>query len=113
MPLPDGAHERGKCAFKLIQHMALGRVGVASPVGANCDVVTSGKDGFFATTDRDWEEILVNLIQDPSLREKVGVSARRRIVDAYSLRSVIPKYIGVLERLGAARARYGERIART
>ena len=40
MPLPDGPYERGKCAFKLLQYMALGRPGVASPVGANAEVVT-------------------------------------------------------------------------
>ena len=40
MPLPDDAYARGKCAFKLLQYMALARPGVASPVGANPDVVT-------------------------------------------------------------------------
>ena len=101
MPLPDGPHERGKCAFKLIQYMALGRVGIASPVGANCEVVSSGFDGFLASNDQDWEEHLVRLIQAPGLRRQVGARARRRIVAAYSVQAVIPKYLGLLGRLAA------------
>ena len=51
MPLPDGPYERGKCAFKLLQYMALGRPGVASPVGANSEVVTDRVDGFLPESD--------------------------------------------------------------
>jgi glycosyltransferase involved in cell wall biosynthesis len=100
MPLVDGAHERGKCAYKLIQYMAVGRVGVASPVGANNEVVTDGQDGFFAKDDADWENVLVRLIADPALRDEVGVRARRRVVDAYSVASVVPRYLELFRRLG-------------
>ena len=49
MPLPDGAWERGKCAFKLIQYMACALPVVASPVGAKLTVVNYAS-GFFAST---------------------------------------------------------------
>jgi glycosyltransferase involved in cell wall biosynthesis len=92
MPLPDGPIERGKCAYKLIQYMALGRPGVASPVGANRDVVTDGVDGFLPDDDAAWERAVVALVEDPALRRTVGERARARVEAAYSLRAVIPLY---------------------
>jgi glycosyltransferase involved in cell wall biosynthesis len=100
MPLPDTVFTRGKCAFKLIQYMALGRPGVASPVGANREVVTDGVDGFLPATDADWEDNLVRLIEDPDLRARVGQAARARIESAYSLVAVLPRYLDVLAKLG-------------
>jgi hypothetical protein len=99
MPLPDGPYERGKCAYKLIQYMALGRAGVASPVGANCDVVTDGVDGFLPTDEPGWEEAIVRLVEDPPLRRQVGERARARVEAEYSLRAVIPRYRRVFEEL--------------
>jgi len=99
MPLPDGAYERGKCAYKLIQYMALGRPGVASPVGASCDVVSPGVDGFLPADEAAFEEILVRLIGDPALRRAVGERARARVVGAYSLRAVVPRWRALLEEL--------------
>ena len=96
MPLPDGPYERGKCAYKLIQYMALGRPGVASPVGANREVVTDGSDGFLPPDDARWEEALVRLIEDPALRAAVGQRARARVEEAYSLRAVVPRYKEVI-----------------
>jgi glycosyltransferase involved in cell wall biosynthesis len=102
MPLPDSAYARGKCAFKLLQHMALARPAVASPVGANRDVVTAGVDGYLAKDDAAWEEALVTLIDDPDLRARVGAAARARVEAAYSLAAVIPQYLAVIERARAA-----------
>jgi glycosyltransferase involved in cell wall biosynthesis len=92
MPLPDGPIERGKCAYKLIQYMALGRPGVASPVGANRDVVTEGVDGFLPDDDGAWERAIVSLVEDADLRRAVGERARARVEAAYSLRAVLPLY---------------------
>ena len=92
MPLPDGPIERGKCAYKLIQYMAMGRPGVASPVGANRDVVTDGVDGFLPDDDAGWERAIVALVEDPALRRAVGERARVRVEAAYSVAAVIPLY---------------------
>jgi glycosyltransferase involved in cell wall biosynthesis len=97
MPLPDGPIERGKCAYKLIQYMALGRPGVASPVGANRDVVTEGVDGFLPTDDAGWEQAIVDLVEDPALRRAMGERARARVEAAYSVRAVMPLYKQAIE----------------
>src|SRR5262249_43818333 len=48
MPLRDTPWERGKCAYKLLQVMAAGKPVIASPVGANRQVVRHGVNGFLA-----------------------------------------------------------------
>ena len=98
MPLPDSPFARGKCAFKLIQYMALARPAVASPVGANGEVVTSGENGFLAQGAAAWEDALVSLIEDPDLRQRMGGKARRRIEDVYSMNAVLPLYLSAIER---------------
>jgi glycosyltransferase involved in cell wall biosynthesis len=103
MPLPDTPFTRGKCAYKLIQYMALGRPGVASPVGVNREVVTPGVDGYLPETAAEWEETLVGLIDDPDRRARVGRAARQRAESAYSLGAVLPRYLAILGRLGGAR----------
>lgn len=96
MPLPDTPHARGKCAFKLLQYMALERPAVASPVGVNCEVVRHGHDGFLAATPQEWTATLLALIDDPALRARVGTAARRRVVADYSLSTLLPRYQSVL-----------------
>jgi glycosyltransferase involved in cell wall biosynthesis len=99
MPLPDGEHERGKCAFKLIQYMALAKCGLTSPVGANTKVVTDGVDGFLPIADGDWTDRLVRLIEDPGSRALMGVRARERIRSHYSLEAVLPDYQRIIYRV--------------
>jgi len=98
MPLLDTPYARGKCAYKLIQYMALARPAVASPVGINSEVLRHGVDGLQATSDAEWEEALVALIEDPDLRARMGDNARARVEAAYSLEAVTPRYLQVLER---------------
>jgi glycosyltransferase involved in cell wall biosynthesis len=99
MPLPDEPYARGKCAFKLLQYMALGRPGVASPVGANREVVTDRVDGFLVSGGSSWEDVLVELIGDPALRARVGAAGRARVEAAYSLAAVLPRYLEIVRRL--------------
>jgi glycosyltransferase involved in cell wall biosynthesis len=96
MPLGHGRQELGKCAYKLIQYMALGRASVASPVGANREVVTMGVDGLFAADEKAWTDSLIRLINEPAMRREIGARARRRIVESYSVASVIPRYMKLL-----------------
>jgi glycosyltransferase involved in cell wall biosynthesis len=99
MPLPDDDYARGKCAFKLLQYMALGLPGVASPVGMNSEVVRTGVDGFLPASDEEWTEALVRLIEDASLRQQLGAAARERVVSSYSQAALFPRYLALLERL--------------
>jgi glycosyltransferase involved in cell wall biosynthesis len=96
MPLADTPYNRGKCAFKLIQYMARAIPVVASPVGANLEVVRDGVEGLFAVTDDDWADRLLTLARDRDLRMRMGSAGRQRVESAYSVTAVIPRYLEVL-----------------
>jgi glycosyltransferase involved in cell wall biosynthesis len=89
MPLFDDAWAQGKCAFKLIQYMACGVPVIASPVGANVDVVNDGC-GLLAAGPSAWLDSLRCLRDDSALRQSIGVKARLRVEQIYSLNSTLP-----------------------
>jgi len=96
MPLPDEPFERGKCGYKLIQCMACGKAVVASPVGVNGVVVRDGIDGLLASTNYEWVDALMKLIDDAGLRRQMGVSGRLRVEQDYSLQQAAPRLAGLL-----------------
>jgi glycosyltransferase involved in cell wall biosynthesis len=90
MPLSDDPWSRGKCGYKLIQYMACGLPVVASPVGANRDIVEHGVNGFLATTPAEWLAALRELEGNPALRKSMGEAGRRKVEAQYSLRYAAP-----------------------
>ena len=102
MPLSDGLWERGKCGYKLIQYMASWLPVVASPVGANTEIVIPGITGFLAESHADWISAVLDLWQNPELRQKMGTAGRRRAEERYSLRVAAPQLIGALRRVAGA-----------
>jgi len=89
MPLPDDDWARGKCAFKLIQYMACGVPVIASPVGANSDVITDDC-GLLASTSEEWVNRLRILRDDPKKRSEMGRVGRLRVERHYSLDTNLP-----------------------
>ena len=97
MPLIDSPFARGKCAFKLLQYMAAGQPVIASPVGANCDIVVNGCNGFLATTEEEWLAALTTLMDNPDLRQRMGESGRELVGNSYSVESAWPSYAALLK----------------
>ena len=96
MPLPDEPWERGKCGYKIIQYMACGKPAVASPVGANQQIVADGVDGFLAATPTQWSWALRTLRDDYSLRARMGKAAQRKVEREYSLQVTAPRLASLL-----------------
>lgn len=96
MPLPDEPWERGKCGYKLIQYMACGIPVVASPVGANREIVTNGENGLFANDMGAWVDSLARLIEDKALRIEMGNLGRKRVESTYSLQVHGPRLSDIL-----------------
>ena len=96
MPLADDLWSLGKCAYKLIQYMAVGLPVVASPVGMNRKVVNHGINGFLATTPDEWRAALWTLASEPDLRRRMGDSGRQIVADSYSLAVLTPVLIEAL-----------------
>lgn len=93
MPLDDTPWTRGKCGFKLIQYMASGLPVVASPVGANNDIVAVNETGYLAGTEDDWLGCLRALIADWGARKAFGARGRTRAERLFSVRANAAKYI--------------------
>jgi glycosyltransferase involved in cell wall biosynthesis len=84
-PTPDDRWTRGKCGFKIIQYMAAGLPVIASPVGANAEIVKPGETGFLATTQQEWIDAIKKFAADADLRRRMGAAGRERVERQYSL----------------------------
>ncbi len=98
MPLLDDPWTRGKCAFKLLQYGAASLPAVASPVGANRDVIQEGVTGYFARNPEEWQGRLEELLDSPARREEMGRAARRLVEERYSLAAAVPRLAGIIRR---------------
>jgi len=87
MPMPDDQWTRGKCGFKALQYMSLGIPAVVSPVAVNKKIVDQGLNGFLCQTEQEWYEALEQLIQDQSVRIKMGQASKNKILSHYSVAS--------------------------
>ena len=86
MPVPDDAWSRGKCATKALLYMAMGTPTVCSPVGANQALVRHDRNGLLASTPEEWLACLERLIDDASLRDRLGRAGRLTVEGGYSAR---------------------------
>jgi glycosyltransferase involved in cell wall biosynthesis len=98
MPLPEGEPwMRYKCGLKLLQYMAIGIPGVASPIGVNTEIVENGCNGFLATSGDEWQTALRRLLEDVELRRKLGKAARQTVEARYSIDVHFPRFVAALE----------------
>lgn len=100
MPLEDTEVSRGKCAFKMIQYMAVGAPVVVSAVGANVEVMHDTELGY-GLEGFDWTDALLELVRDPDLRARFGAAGRERAVAEYSIHSVLDRYLDIFRRVAA------------
>ncbi|MCQ2959147.1 MAG: glycosyltransferase family 4 protein [Bacteroidales bacterium] len=99
MPLPDDEWAKGKCGFKGLQYMAMEIATVMSPVGVNTEIIENGKNGFFASTEQEWFDILCKLIEDPQLRIEIGKKGRETVIKRYSIDSQKDKYLSIFKEI--------------
>ncbi|MBN1255781.1 MAG: glycosyltransferase family 4 protein [Deltaproteobacteria bacterium] len=97
MPLLDDPWSWGKCGLKILQYYGVGVPVVCTPVGVNRDVVQNGVNGFWAMTNDEWIEKLSVLIEDPSLRQKMGLRGRELVRKSYSIQGCASIFYGVLD----------------
>lgn len=97
MPLEDTPWTRAKCAFKLLQYMALGIPAIGSPVGMNCDVVESESNGLLASTPDDWVRAIDRVLGDAHLRRRLAEAGRRTVEGRFSLDVVSPQLVRLLD----------------
>jgi glycosyltransferase involved in cell wall biosynthesis len=97
MPLYDGAFERGKCGYKLLQYMACRRPVIASPVGVNRRLVKEGVNGFLAGGAADWVAAMRKLYGSAELRREMGRAGRDLVEKEYSVQAIGPRLADIVK----------------
>ena len=96
MPLYDTPGNRGKCAFKLVQYMAVGIPTISTPLQSNIDI--DKKCGnLFANTEEEWYIAFKDLLFNPDRRNQVGNNNKRVAMQHYTFQSNSQKIIGSLK----------------
>lgn len=93
MPLPDDEWAKGKCGLKGLQYMALEIPTIMSPVGVNMEIIRNGMNGFLAASEDEYVEIISNLVEDATLRKKIGKAGRNTIEESYSVNAWRDTYL--------------------
>ena len=93
---------RFKCGAKLLQYLAVGTPGIASPVGVNEDIIAGGRHGYCADSPEEWEQALRALLSDPDHRGQLGSAGRRFVEGNYSVQSQYPVLRDALDQLAAS-----------
>jgi glycosyltransferase involved in cell wall biosynthesis len=88
-PTPSDPWTQGKCGFKIIQYMAAGLPTIASPVGANAELVVDGATGYLPKTLDEWPQAIAQLAQNLAIRTGMGAAARLRAQREYSLQRAV------------------------
>jgi len=83
-PLTNDEWARGKCGLRALQYGAAGVACVASPIGAQAEIVTHGETGLHARTTAEWTGRIEELIADAALRRRLGRAARKMVEARYS-----------------------------
>jgi len=86
-PTPEDRWTLGKCGFKIVQYMAAGLPVIASPVGANREIVRPNETGFLPKSPTQWIETIAELagkIENPYQLQKMPSSALQETVRKYN-----------------------------
>lgn len=96
MPLDDSPWERGKCSYKMLLYLACGVPAVVSPVGMNAEVLAAADLGRGPTSAAEWRAALLELVDDASLRARLGEAGRGLVQRRYSWDAVAPALAAAL-----------------
>jgi glycosyltransferase involved in cell wall biosynthesis len=96
MPLENTPWEHGKCGFKLIQYMACSIPVIASPIGANKEIVKHGSNGFLASNDEEWIYYISHLISNPLFANNMGKKGFETVKNYYTLDATKKKYLSII-----------------
>jgi glycosyltransferase involved in cell wall biosynthesis len=89
----------GGTRLKILEAMALGIPVVATSKGAEGLDGISGKHFFVADDPHQFAGFVVQLLREDDLREKISLNARNFVGETYDWAKVMPKLLGLLERI--------------
>jgi len=96
MPLYDNPMNKGKCGFKLIQYMNLHKPVIASPVGANAEIV--GECGLVVNTEDEWVEAIEALLFNNDKYKNCVKHIEMDFEKKYAYYSVLNKWVNLIDK---------------
>ncbi|HID21077.1 MAG TPA: glycosyltransferase [Planctomycetaceae bacterium] len=102
MPLRPTPFAAGKCGYKALKYMAAGVPAVVSDVGVNAEIVRHGTDGLVVPPCETFFEALLELIDDPDKRRRMGHQARLRVEEEFSVVAVAQRLANALKAASAS-----------
>jgi len=81
------------------QAMALGLPTLVSPLKAYQEIVAHGENAFICDSPENWEKHLRLLRDSPDLRRKIGIAARKSVVEKYSMDAIGKLFVELFEEL--------------
>ncbi|HUR24802.1 MAG TPA: glycosyltransferase family 4 protein [Candidatus Thermoplasmatota archaeon] len=104
MPLPDTPWTRGKCGLKMLLYLSCGVPAVASPVGMNRDVIAAGPGALGATSEDEWVDAILGLLDAPEQARAAGLEGRRRVAQKYGVDRVAADAARFLRQVAGGRS---------
>jgi glycosyltransferase involved in cell wall biosynthesis len=101
LPLDDTSYDRGKSPLKLLQYAAAGLPIVASPVAIDLSIVQPGIAFLPATSEEEWFDALIKLVDDVETRQRLGGSAREAIRRHYSYAAFAQQFLDAVRTAAA------------
>ena len=93
--MKDTEFTRGKVAYKSIEYGAAALPIVASPFGLSPHLENEN-DVLIANNIDEWEKQILRLINDESLRKKIGMNARMKAEKFHSINSTYKIFLEIL-----------------
>jgi glycosyltransferase involved in cell wall biosynthesis len=64
-------------------------------VGVNTEIVRHGENGFLCRTPEDWENSILEMIETPARRQRMGQAARHTVEKHYSVAANRRTFLGL------------------
>ena len=99
------SHQEG-FSNSLIEKMAQGLPVVATRVGGNSDAIVDGESGWLVPVAEPavLGDAVAALYEDPDLRARMGIAARKRVEGFFTLEACVRRYLNLYIGIAADRA---------
>lgn len=88
---------QAKFPVKVLEYMAKAIPVVASNFGEISNIIDNNEDGFLVKSETEFTDKILTLINNLSLREFMGLNARRKIEKKYEIGKQTEEFISILE----------------
>jgi len=95
----EGVWNKGKTSMKVLEYMACAVPAVVSAFGEMSHIIQNGVNGFAVSSEDEWVEKLTLLLNDRTMRERLGRAGQRTVRERYSFDAIVPKIVHVVRSL--------------